>query len=232
MQGFHLKLRNHLLPRLKAILNKEQQEVGKDIPPPHSLTEEMQREMHEKELNSIYFKNDRLYKHNIMRINYTSYDIRRAQDTINPNTDHCDIMLLAQCPNANTETHQYMYARVIGIYHANVIFAPPGTQSYRARHMEFLWVRWLQVVGDHPVQRGWNHVCLDRLKFPHIQDEGAFGFIDPDDVLRGCHLIPRFSMGQRDKQDIEGSELARVSDDWHEYYANRWVPFYIDPLQS
>lgn len=232
MQGFHSKLRNHLLPRLKFILNKEEQEIGKVTPTPHSSTEEIQHEIHEKELNSIYFKNDRLYRHNIMRINYTTYDVHRSQDTINPNTDHCTIMLLAQCANADTETHQYMYARVIGVYHANVIFAPPGTRSYKARRMEFLWVRWLQIVGDHPVQWGWNHICLDRLKFLSIHDEGAFGFVDPDNVLRGCHLIPRFSMGQRDTQDIEESELARVSEDWHEYYANRWVHFCIDPLQS
>lgn len=87
-------------------------------------------------------------------------------------------------------------------------------------------------MGDRPVQWGWSHTCLDRLKLLHIQGEGAFGFVDPDDVLRGCHIIPRFSMGQRDTQEIEESKLAPFHDDWQEYYVNRWVPFYVNLVQS
>lgn len=227
MQGFHLKLRKHLLPRLKTMMNNEVQNLEPRTPSGHST-----EKTHEMELNSIYFKNDLLYKHNIMRINYTSYDIRRSQDTINPNTDHCDIMILA--PRAtgdmdDTETHQYRYARVIGIYHANIIFVPPGlgTKSYKARRVEFLWVRWFDVVGGHPVQWGWKYTRLDRLKFLPIRDEGAFGFVDPEDVLRSCHIIPRFSMGQFGTEDTGVSKSAKDGHDWREYYTNRSVFLHV-----
>ncbi|KAH9915825.1 uncharacterized protein B0H18DRAFT_1140113 [Fomitopsis serialis] len=46
------------------------------------------------EHDTIKFVNDRIYLHKALRINYTTYDMRRAQDTINPRTQS-DIMMLA-----------------------------------------------------------------------------------------------------------------------------------------
>lgn len=177
----------------------------------------------QQELNSMYFKNDLLYTHNVMRINYTTYDIRRAQDTINPNTNHRDIMVLAPPSNNNgdSSTHQYAYARVLGIYHANIIFAPPGTHAYKARRVEFLWVRWFKIIGDRPVEWGWERTRLDRLEFPPVKQDGSFGFLDPGDVVRSCHIIPRFF---RDKCHPDGHGLSKTAcdgGDWSEYFANR-----------
>jgi hypothetical protein len=45
--------------------------------------------------NKVLFKSDRMYKHNILQINHTTYDVRRSQDVINPRTSRRDIMLLA-----------------------------------------------------------------------------------------------------------------------------------------
>ncbi|RDB16269.1 hypothetical protein Hypma_003008 [Hypsizygus marmoreus] len=89
--------------------------------------------------NLMYIKRDTMFQHNIARINYTTYDIRRAQDIINPKTDHRDIMLLE---NDDHASHQYRYARVLGIFHVNVIYAGYifGKRSYEAHRMEFLFV--------------------------------------------------------------------------------------------
>lgn len=38
---------------------------------------------------SLIIKDDRLYHHSTARVNYTTYDVRRAQDVINPQTSHC-----------------------------------------------------------------------------------------------------------------------------------------------
>jgi hypothetical protein len=65
----------------------------------------------------IYFKNNWMYSHSIMRINYTMYDVRRGQDTINPNTDHCNVMVLADGHDSDAETHTFHYAHVLRIYH-------------------------------------------------------------------------------------------------------------------
>ncbi|KIM55540.1 hypothetical protein SCLCIDRAFT_30255 [Scleroderma citrinum Foug A] len=45
----------------------------------------------------VYIAADCLYKHNLMRLNYTMYVVHRAQDIINPSTSYCNIMLLADC---------------------------------------------------------------------------------------------------------------------------------------
>jgi hypothetical protein len=175
------------------------------------------------DLDLIFFKNDLIYRHNVMRINYTTYDVRRAQDSINPHTDHKDIMLLAIGPAC----HQYQYARVLGIYHANVIYSGQGRlgkRDCRAQKMEFLWVRWFEMAGDdREVQQGWRDGRLDALTFRRVTDKGAFGFVDPGDILRACHLIPKFVLGKSRIGDDSKprSESAQDHRDWRAYYANR-----------
>jgi hypothetical protein len=207
-----MKLRKHLALRIMAImLQSEQSEdasphIKFDIDP-----------------NLIFFKDDLMYRHNIMRINYTTYDVRRAQDSINPCTDHKDIMLLA---NGLTR-HQYQYARILGIYHANVIYSGKGRhgkRDCRARRMEFLWVRWFELAGDdRMVQQGWRDGRLDALSFRRVTDKAAFGFVDPGETLRACHLIPKFVLGKSRSGDgaKPRSECAQDHRDWGAYYANR-----------
>lgn len=172
------------------------------------------------ELAGIHFKGERMYSHNIMRINYTTYDVRRAQDSINPRTNHRDIMLLSH-RNVDSSHHEYEYARVIGIYHVNVIYTGPGMLDYRARRVSFLWVRWYENLDDIPAQQGWKNAQLDRLRFPPLSDDDAFSFVDPALVLRGCHIIPSFLAGPRHAAAVGISLCARNSQDWREYAVNR-----------
>src|ERR1700722_3457156 len=98
------------------------------------------------ERNSVFLQNDRIYRHQLARFNYTTYNVRRAQDVTNPRTSHCDIMLLAKRneENGSEPDHPFMYARVLGIYHANVIYTGEGMVDYQARRVEFLWIRWFE----------------------------------------------------------------------------------------
>src|SRR5262245_58580215 len=95
-----------------------------------------------------------MYQHQVMRVNYTTYDVRREEDVINPNTDHCNIMLLS-ADNVGSPTHRYIYARVLGIYHVNVIYVGSGNGVYQEQRMEFLWVRWYSHISGESVQKGW-----------------------------------------------------------------------------
>jgi hypothetical protein len=146
--------------------------------------------------------------------------VRCAQDIINPNTDHADIMLLSG--EDGVSSHQYMYARVLGIYHINTIYSGPGMVDYCARRMEFLWVRWFARVDDEPVQNGWVRRRLDCLQFPQIDPEEAFRFVDPAHVLRGS-LMQSFTMGRQYTDGAGLSKCARDVKDWGCYYVNRWV---------
>lgn len=173
---------------------------------------------HERDL--VFLHSDRIYRHQLARFNYTTYDVRRAQDVINPRTSHCDIMLLARRNEESESDHPFMYARVLGIYHANVIYTGPDMVDRQARRIEFLWVRWFEYDG-RCVE--WKDMRLDALRFPPVASEEAFGFVDPKDVLRGCHIIPAFSKGKRHSDGIGISRCARDSQDWVHYHVNRCV---------
>ncbi|KAG2742745.1 hypothetical protein P692DRAFT_20879278 [Suillus brevipes Sb2] len=196
--NFFPKLKSHLLCRVN---------MSKDS-------------INEHDTNTIIIKDDRMYRHNIARINYTTYDVRRAQDVINPRTPHCNVMVLRPYTDVQDEGHRYMYAKVIGIYHVNVIFIGNGMIDYTPLRMEFLWVRWYEPIDQHST---WETSTLDRLTFPPLAHENSFDFLDPADVLRGCHIIPRFSRHKKHVDGLGVSASAGDKDDWNEYFVNRFV---------
>jgi hypothetical protein len=171
--------------------------------------------------DSVLFKNDRMYSHHLGRFNYTTYDARRAQDVINPDTSHCDVMLLANSSNSDSLDHPFLYARVLGIYHVNIVYTGEGRLDYNARRVDFLWVRWFRYIGNRSC--AWNDLRLDSVDFPPMATEAAFGFIDPRNVLRGCHIIPRFASGKARLDGVGLSRCAHDADDWSQYYVNRYV---------
>ena len=169
--------------------------------------------------NDVLFKGNRVYSHSLLRINYMTYDLRRKTDTINPHTDHRNVMLLAQNDDEPI-SHLFCYARVLGIYHANVIFTGPESRDYQLRRLEFLWVQWFELLK---APAGWGKYSLDKGRFIPIQRADVFGFVDPADVLRCCHLIPAFADGQQHFDRITVSHDSRDADHWKYYYINRCV---------
>jgi len=167
----------------------------------------------------VLFKYDHIYRHNIMRVNYTTYDVRRSQEVVSATTSHCNVVV----PNdtAEDEAHPFRYARVLGIYHANVVYVGPGMVDYYPRRLEFLWVRWYRRLETF--NTGWEAHKLDRVQFPSIADDGAFGFLNPSDVLRCCHMIPAFSKGKVQSDGKGLSYCAKDGKDWVAYYINRQV---------
>jgi hypothetical protein len=134
------------------------------------------------ERNFLFFKNNSIYKHRLVKFNYTTYDVQRAQDVINPYTQHRDIMLLDQ-PDDNQEDskHPFSYVRVIGIFHANVVYTGPGMLDYKPWRLDFLWVQWFEYSSSKSVS--WTDCSLDSVYFLPVASEHAFGFVDPRDVL-------------------------------------------------
>ncbi|ESK84849.1 hypothetical protein Moror_14957, partial [Moniliophthora roreri MCA 2997] len=83
------------------------------------LRDEAKEEYTNEDWHELMFKNDRIYQHKHLRINYPTYDLRREQDSINPQT-HADIMTL-NVEAKDTEEHPYCYSHVVGIYHATAV---------------------------------------------------------------------------------------------------------------
>ena len=160
-----------------------------------------------------------------MRVNYTTYDVRRDGDVINPRT-YPDIMV--QSPETGPGAQPYWYARVIGIFHADVSSTHPGLgrEALCPSRMDFLWVRWF---GKEPGTycHGFRSARLPKIGFIESSDYYAFTFLDPAHVIRGAHLIPAFS---EDPERMSAllpvtKSVARIlkpeeQDDWVNFYVN------------
>ena len=124
--------------------------------------------------NRVSFTYNRIYQHKVMRLNYTTYDLRRSQDSINIRT-HSDVMVIAG--EDDEDSHPYWYARVIGIFHADVRYRNPLDDVVDTWPMEFLWVRWLE--RNLSQRSGLEARRLPRIGFVPSDNKLAFGFLSP-----------------------------------------------------
>jgi hypothetical protein len=137
------------------------------------------KEYTQAERNGVVFAQDHLYMHKYLRVNFTTYDGRRSQDSINPRTQP-DIMALAETGDDKNE-HFYCYARVLGIFHANIFSRQADFGNGKFEQVNFLWVRWFSYDTESPA--GFEHRRLHRLCFYHYHDSDEFDFLNPNYVL-------------------------------------------------
>ncbi|KAJ7247385.1 hypothetical protein B0H12DRAFT_1211224 [Mycena haematopus] len=169
----------------------------------------------------LILKNERIYMHKIVRINYTTYDVRRGQDCLNPRT-HSDVMYLTPEEGA---PHPFGYAQIIGVFHADVVNTADGNS--KPQSMEFLWVRRYRL--DSSYRGGFKRKRYHRIEFVPQSDPDAFGFLNPDEVIRGAHLIPAFASG-RTTELLSSQSIGHLprdglkdDEDWRYYYVNFFV---------
>ncbi|KAG1868437.1 hypothetical protein F4604DRAFT_2020743 [Suillus subluteus] len=100
--------------------------------------------------NSLIILDNKIYKHKVLRVNYTTYDLRRAQDSLNPRT-HADIMLPGNEESEPGELapHPHWYARIISIFHVYARYLGPDSDDWASRHVDFLWVCWFCRDSNH-----------------------------------------------------------------------------------
>ena len=157
-------------------------------------------------------------------MNYTTYDLRRAQDSLNPRT-HADFMTLSHEDDPETQDQfPYWFGQIIGIFHAMVVYTGPSSQSLDPQHMEFLFVRWLRCNLNH--HGGWKTKCLHRIGFVDGNDDTSFGFLDPQEIIQAVHLIPAFHYG-RTPDFLPPSNFAHPpsdnNEDWQYFYVNQYA---------
>ncbi|KAJ7733500.1 hypothetical protein B0H16DRAFT_1304133, partial [Mycena metata] len=167
---------------------------------------------------TVIISNNRIYRHKVLRVNYTTYDVRRGQDSMNPRSS-ADVMTLA--PEGET-SHPFSYARIIGIFHVDVVHNVPGADLVPTS-IDVLWVRRFQ--RDTSFRAGFKAKRLHRLEFVAADSPHAFGFLNPDEVIRGTHLIPAFHYGRTHGLLGPAWSLAHRGNDyedgeWRYHYVN------------
>lgn len=133
---------------------------------------------------------------------------------MNPRS-HADVMVLAHEDEA--KGHPFCYARILGVFHVNVVDIGHHSQSQAPARMDLLWVRWF--TRDLTYKAGRKKRRLHRVQFLPDTDPDAFGFLDPHAVIRGAHIIPGFAHGKTSSL-LRGPSIARpvrqLND--HKYY--------------
>ena len=211
IKDFVPRLKDHLLGRLRNQPYDGDQESYSD-----------------QDRMSVHIVDNKIYSSHLLRVNYTTYDIRRDQDSVNPRT-HSDIMVLSH--EDDPQAHLYWYARVLGVFHLRVLHLNPSTMNHSVQYMEVLWVRWFGLVPGH--RFGSKVARLPKVGFVPATDPLAFGFLDPSLVIRGVHLIPAFNCG-RTVELLGSSPTAGrppgETDDWAVFFVNMYVflLFHID----
>jgi hypothetical protein len=202
----------YLLPRLKASLQRRRGAPDDvPLPLPRSNADFLE------DASFVSIQDYRIYPHPILRLRYTTYDARRDEDLIRAQSCKNNVMVLQWNGDVNQQSHPFQYARVLGIFHANATLVGYAMDAQR---FDFLWVRWynLQEEGSDTL----GPLGLPCLAFPPVTDRAAFGFLDPADVLRASHIIPRFALGR--SVDENGISLnAKDGEDYVSYVVNRLV---------
>lgn len=176
-------------------------------------------EFTDEERNSVRVVNNKIYSCQTCRVNYTTYDIRRSQDTINP-CSHPDVIV--QSPETGPNSTPYWYARVIGVYHATVWMTHPQAREHTTQEMDFLWVRWFGVEPGY--RSGFKYARLPKIGFVPSDDEYAFTFLDPSQIIRGVHLLPAFHAGRTSDLLPVAESAAHILE---ENKSEDWVNFYV-----
>ena len=128
----------------------------------------------DQDCSAIRFQHDHIYKHQTFHINYTSYNMCYLQETLNPYSEHCNIMVLAD-EEPGVDAHPYWYAHIIGIFHVNIFHIGPdlSTSSNESWKMDVLWVCWFG--HDANYQSGFKACHLPWIGFFDGSEDCTFG---------------------------------------------------------
>ncbi|KAJ3765313.1 hypothetical protein FB446DRAFT_655470, partial [Lentinula raphanica] len=107
------------------------------------------------------------------------------------------------------------FARIIGVYHADIVYSGQCQKRLIPQRFDFLYVRWFGLAREQD-QYGIHAKRMPSLGFIDAQDPEAFGFVDPSDVLRACHI--GFAH-EKTTQFLPGSSWARQESDKNEDYS-------------
>lgn len=170
------------------------------------------------EQSKICIVGGHMYSHKTLQVNYTTYNMWRKYDIINPRK-HANVMTASPDLDASTGAlptgHPFAYARVLGIFHADIVQIGAG-HAVSTYTVQFLYIHWYHC--DTHFKDGFKHRRLHCISLLPPDDPNTFGFLDPDDVIRGCHIIPGFAHDNRAVLSLD--DFLPTTLRWKLFYVN------------
>ncbi|KAF7426603.1 hypothetical protein PC9H_008972 [Pleurotus ostreatus] len=167
------------------------------------------------DLLKVVIANDRLYLRKVLHVNYTSYDGRRCRDSLNPGKNS-DFITASNEDDGAADQHPLWYGRLVQIFHATV----HHPRLREPQEVDFLWVRWFG--RDLSFRAGFSKRRLYRIGFVALDDDAAFTFVNPVDIIRAVHILPAFHYGL-----TQVDEISPVADATETKNQGKWQFFYV-----
>ncbi|KAF4601473.1 hypothetical protein EYR40_004841 [Pleurotus pulmonarius] len=209
------KLKQHLLSRLRHC-----DEYVED--------EEFSRE----EWLKVQIAGDRIYLHKTLHVNYTAYNIRLGEDTMNPRT-HPDIMTLKR---NEADDHPFSYARILSVFHVKVHH---DELSPIVQELDVLWTfdtdildknfRWPKQPEDNDYKHYYVNFFVDRDMFMRYHGGGIghykvrFPSVDDDTTPSDEEDTEVTEPEDCDSSDTEEELSESENDDDDDADADNWV---------
>jgi hypothetical protein len=106
------------------------------------------------------------------------------------------------------------------VFYVEVRYRGSEMRDQALKRLDVLWVRWF--ARHMNLKSGWAVRRLPCIGFYPHDEHHAFGFINPDVVIRGIHLIPAFHYGRT--TDLLPPSIAcnesENNEDWDWYFVN------------
>jgi hypothetical protein len=167
----------------------------------------------------IRIESNTIYQQKTLHLQYTTYDMQEGCDKVYKR-NFPDVMLIS-----DDTDHPYMYARIIGLFHAQVTNTSSNALvNEEAAIVQMAWVRWFKLDGLS-TGAGFKGLRYPSVSFYDRSHPDAFGFIHPDEIIRAAHLIPRFTAGQTLEYMPSMSEAGSDGNimEWKHFNVNVYV---------
>ncbi|KAJ3849673.1 hypothetical protein EV368DRAFT_67254 [Lentinula lateritia] len=122
--------------------------------------------------------------------------------------------------------HPYWFVWIIGVFHINIVHSGLLSKSHKPQKFNVLYVRWFgRVLEQEHYGIHVNH--MPKLGFIDAVNPEAFGFVNPSEVLCGCHIIPAFEHEKTDQFLISPSLARQENEDNEDFFR-----FYVNIYQN
>ena len=169
----------------------------------------------------VHIVDNKIYSSQVLRINFTTYNIHRDQDTVNLHT-HSDIIVLSDEDDPNA--HPYWYTCVLRVFHLKTLHLDPSAMNHSVQHMDVLWVWWFGLVPGYQFEP--KAAQLLKIRFIPETDLLPFGFLNLSLVIHAAHLIPAFNKGcttQLLTASWTAGQPPGETDNWAAFFVSMYV---------